>query len=105
LWHTRTGTVISICVRIGVAAGELIGAPGSFARPCNSPRVFARQPAIKVLISNVVAELCMGRACISSIGEVMLKGFGQPSAFTPRQKPDFRYRLCCAWQRTIRQQR
>ncbi|HEY2395924.1 MAG TPA: nickel-binding protein [Rudaea sp.] len=79
--HRATGTVISICVRIGVAAGEpveqrhdLFGSTVQLAA-----RLCAAAEPDQVLISNVVAELCMGKGLhFHDLGEVVLKGFGQP---------------------------
>jgi class 3 adenylate cyclase len=79
--HRATGTVISICVRIGVAAGEpveqrhdLFGSTVQLAA-----RLCAAAEPNQVLISNVVAELCLGKGLhFHDLGEVVLKGFGQP---------------------------
>ena len=68
-------------VRVGIAAGEpverhndLFGVTVQLAS-----RLCAHAEADQILVSNVVAELCQGKAIpFEDLGEVMLKGFDQP---------------------------
>lgn len=68
-------------VRIGVAAGEpvehhddLFGCTVQLAA-----RLCAHAEAEQIVVSNVVAELCMGKGLrFEDLGEVQLKGFDQP---------------------------
>jgi class 3 adenylate cyclase len=70
-----------IRVRIGAAAGEpvehhqdLFGSTVQLAS-----RLCARAEAEQILVSNVVAELCLGKGlAFRSLGEVSLKGFDHP---------------------------
>jgi class 3 adenylate cyclase len=68
-------------VRIGAAAGEpverehdLFGATVQLAA-----RLCSHAQADQILVSNVVAELCLGKGLpFKDLGDVALKGFGRP---------------------------
>jgi class 3 adenylate cyclase len=68
-------------VRIGIAAGEpiehhndLFGSTVQLAA-----RLCARAEPEQVLVSNTVAELCIGKSLpLRDVGQVTLKGFDQP---------------------------
>jgi class 3 adenylate cyclase len=76
--HTRDHAHLPVVVRIGVAAGEpvennrdLFGATVQLAA-----RLCAHASAGQSLVSNVVAELCIGKNLpFQDLGEVELKGF------------------------------
>ncbi len=80
-----------IQVRIGAAAGEpvehhqdLFGSTVQLAS-----RLCARAEAEQILVSNVVAELCIGKGLtFRSLGEVSLKGFERPVRVHAVARPD-----------------
>ncbi len=80
-----------IRVRIGAAAGEpvehhqdLFGSTVQLAS-----RLCARAEAEQILVSNVVAELCIGKGLtFHSLGEVSLKGFDRPVCVHAVARPD-----------------
>ena len=68
-------------VRIGVAAGEPIERQNDFFGSAVqlAARLCAHAEPEQVLMSNAVAELCIGKALpLKDIGHVQLKGFGDP---------------------------
>lgn len=79
--HRQNNTNRPIQIRVGIAAGEpverandLFGATVQLAS-----RLCAHAAAEQIVVSNVVAELCAGKALpFEDLGEVMLKGFEQP---------------------------
>jgi len=79
--HSRTNKGRPIRVRIGIAAGEpverhndLFGVTVQLAA-----RLCAHAAAEQIVVSNVVAELCAGKALpFEDLGEVILKGFENP---------------------------
>jgi class 3 adenylate cyclase len=79
--HARENKDRAIQLRIGVAAGEpvehhndLFGCTVQLAA-----RLCSHAQAEQILVSNVVAELCEGKALpFEDLGEVTLKGFDQP---------------------------
>lgn len=79
--HSHENTNRSIKVRVGVAAGEpvehhddLFGCTVQLAS-----RLCSHAQAQQILVSNVVAELCEGKALpFEDLGQVELKGFDQP---------------------------
>lgn len=71
----------SVTVRIGLAAGEPVGHNddlfGSTVQL--AARLCAHAKPSQILVSNVVAELCLGKTIpFQELGEVMLKGFTSP---------------------------
>ncbi len=79
--HARANSDRPVQIRVGIAAGEpverandLFGVTVQLAsRLCN------HAAADQILVSNVVAELCAGKALpFEDLGEVKLKGFDQP---------------------------
>lgn len=79
--HRNDNPKVSLQVRIGLAAGEpiehhndLFGSTVQLAA-----RLCARAEPEQILVSNAVAELCIGKALpLRDIGEVSLKGFDRP---------------------------
>jgi class 3 adenylate cyclase len=79
--HARENKDRAIQLRIGVAAGEpvehhndLFGCTVQLAA-----RLCSHAQAEQILVSNVIAELCEGKALpFEDLGEVTLKGFDQP---------------------------
>jgi len=79
--HGRENKGRPFNVRLGIAAGEpvehhndLFGVTVQLAA-----RLCSHAQAQQILVSNVVAELCEGKALpFEDLGEVELKGFGQP---------------------------
>ena len=79
--HVRANAHQPIQVRVGIAAGEpverhhdLFGLTVQLAA-----RLCAHADAEQILVSNVVAELCAGKAIpFEDLGEVALKGFEHP---------------------------
>ncbi len=79
--HQEEHTEYPLKVRIGAAAGEpverehdLFGATVQLAA-----RLCAHAQADQILVSNVVAELCVGKARpFKDLGDVLLKGFSHP---------------------------
>jgi class 3 adenylate cyclase len=68
-------------VRIGVASGEPIESHSDlFGSTVQlAARLCAHAAPEQILVSNTVAELCMGKAFpLKDIGRVELKGFDQP---------------------------
>lgn len=80
--HARQNEHCPIRVRVGIAAGEpverhndLFGCAVQLAA-----RLCAHAQAEEILVSNVVAELCLGKLlAFQEVGEVVFKGFDQPS--------------------------
>jgi class 3 adenylate cyclase len=79
--HAREKGNLPIKVRVGIAAGEpvdrhndLFGVTVQLAS-----RLCAHAAAEQIVVSNVVAELCAGKALpFEDLGEITLKGFEQP---------------------------
>jgi class 3 adenylate cyclase len=79
--HLQANTNQPVRVRVGIAAGEpvehhndLFGVTVQLAS-----RLCAHAEADQILVSNVVAELCAGKAIpFEDLGEVALKGFEHP---------------------------
>ncbi len=79
--HTRANADRPVKIRVGIAAGEpverhndLFGVTVQLAS-----RLCSQAAAEQILVSNVVAELCVGKAIpFEDLGEVTLKGFEQP---------------------------
>ena len=79
--HIKANADQPIRVRVGIAAGEpverhndLFGVTVQLAS-----RLCSHAEAEQILVSNVVAELCAGKAlAFEDLGEVTLKGFDQP---------------------------
>ncbi|HSM96386.1 MAG TPA: adenylate/guanylate cyclase domain-containing protein, partial [Rhizomicrobium sp.] len=79
--HRNDNPNIALQVRIGLAAGEpiehhndLFGSTVQLAA-----RLCARAEPEQILVSNGVAELCIGKALpLKEVGEVSLKGFDKP---------------------------
>jgi class 3 adenylate cyclase len=79
--HSRANVDRPLQVRVGIAAGEpverhndLFGITVQLAS-----RLCAHAAADQILVSNVVAELCAGKALpFEDLGEVALKGFDHP---------------------------
>lgn len=79
--HSRSNVDRLLQVRVGIAAGEpverhndLFGVTVQLAS-----RLCAHAAADQVLVSNVVAELCAGKAlAFEDLGDVTLKGFDHP---------------------------
>jgi class 3 adenylate cyclase len=79
--HARENKDRRFTVRLGIAAGEpvehhndLFGVTVQLAA-----RLCSHAQAQQILVSNVVAELCEGKALLfEDLGEVELKGFDQP---------------------------
>ena len=79
--HARANADRPLQVRVGIAAGEpverhndLFGVTVQLAS-----RLCAHAAADQVLVSNVVAELCAGKAlAFEDLGDVTLKGFDHP---------------------------
>lgn len=79
--HREEHSEYPLKVRIGAAAGEpverendLFGATVQLAA-----RLCAHAQADQILVSNVVAELCVGKALpFEDLGDVLLKGFSHP---------------------------
>ena len=79
--HERENTGVPVKVRIGVAAGEpveshhdLFGSTVQLAA-----RLCSQAQPEQSLVSNVVAELCLGKGLtFQDLGEVSLKGFDRP---------------------------
>src|SRR5205085_11951755 len=79
--HVKANTQRPMRIRVGIAAGEpverhndLFGVTVQLAS-----RLCSQAQAEQILVSNVVAELCAGKAlAFEDIGEVTLKGFDQP---------------------------
>jgi len=68
-------------IRIGMAAGEPIEHDRDFfgAAVQLAARICAHADPEQILVSNAVAELCIGKAFpMKDMGQVMLKGFPQP---------------------------
>ena len=68
-------------VRIGIAAGEPIEHHKDFfgSTVQLAARLCAHAEPDQILISNAVAELCLGKSLpLKEVGDVMLKGFDQP---------------------------
>ncbi|MBV8067156.1 MAG: DUF4242 domain-containing protein [Candidatus Eremiobacteraeota bacterium] len=71
----------SICVRIGAAAGEPVESNQDlFGSTVNlAARLCAHAGPEQTLVSNVVAELCVGKGlAFRDLGEISLKGFERP---------------------------
>ena len=79
--HAEANKDLPVTVRIGAAAGEpvenhqdLFGATVQLAS-----RLCAHAQAAQSLVSNAVAELCLGKGlAFHDLGEVLLKGFERP---------------------------
>jgi class 3 adenylate cyclase len=79
--HQEKHSEYPLKVRIGVAAGEpvererdLFGATVQLAA-----RLCSHAQPEQILVSNVVAELCLGKGLpFKDLGDVILKGFGRP---------------------------
>jgi class 3 adenylate cyclase len=70
-----------VLVRIGAAAGEPVEANDDFfgSTVHLAARLCAHADSEQSLVSNVVAELCLGKGLtFHDLGEVALKGFIQP---------------------------
>jgi class 3 adenylate cyclase len=68
-------------VRIGVAAGELVEREHDLfgATVQLASRLCSHAQPEQILVSNVVAELCLGKGlAFRELGEVSLKGFSRP---------------------------
>jgi class 3 adenylate cyclase len=79
--HRKEHPEQSLQVRIGVAAGEPIERHNDFFGSAVqlAARLCAHADPEQVLMSNAVAELCIGKALpLKDIGSVELKGFGEP---------------------------
>jgi len=79
--HGREKPEEAFDVRIGVAAGEPIERHDDFfgATVQLAARLCAHADPRQILMSNTVAELCIGKALpIRAIGAVTLKGFAEP---------------------------
>jgi class 3 adenylate cyclase len=79
--HAKANPERSLKVRVGAAAGEpveqrndLFGSTVQLAS-----RLCARAQPEQILVSNAIAELCLGKGLLfEDLGEVTLKGFGYP---------------------------
>jgi class 3 adenylate cyclase len=79
--HAKANPHRQLKVRVGAAAGEpveqhddLFGATVQLAS-----RLCARAQPEQILVSNAIAELCLGKGLLfEELGEVTLKGFGYP---------------------------
>ena len=79
--HAQANPDRELKVRVGAAAGEpveqhndLFGSTVQLAS-----RLCARAHPEQILVSNVIAELCLGKGLLfEDLGEVSLKGFGYP---------------------------
>ena len=79
--HEQAGSEIPVKVRIGAAAGEpvenhldLFGSTVQLAA-----RLCSHAAPEQSLVSNAVAELCLGKGLtFQDLGEVLLKGFDRP---------------------------
>jgi len=79
--YAKTNPDRPLSVRVGAAAGEpveqhddLFGATVQLAS-----RLCARAQPEQILVSNAIAELCLGKGLLfEDLGEVTLKGFGYP---------------------------
>ena len=79
--HSKSNTDRPVRIRIGIAAGEpverhndLFGVTVQLAS-----RLCAHADADQIVVSNVVAELCAGKAIpFEDLGEMTLKGFDHP---------------------------
>jgi class 3 adenylate cyclase len=79
--HRVSNPAIPLSIRIGLAAGEpiehandLFGATVQLAA-----RLCAHAEPHQMLVSNVVAELCIGKLLpFEEVGDLTLKGFAQP---------------------------
>jgi class 3 adenylate cyclase len=79
--HAETNPERSLKVRVGAAAGEpveqhndLFGSTVQLAA-----RLCAHAQPEQILVSNVIAELCLGKGLsFEDLGEVSLKGFDSP---------------------------
>ena len=87
--HQRKNSGYPLKVRIGAAAGEpverehdLFGATVQLAA-----RLCSHAQPEQILVSNVVAELCLGKASFKDLGELSVKGFIARSAFMPSNGP------------------
>jgi class 3 adenylate cyclase len=79
--HTQANPERSLKVRVGAAAGEpveqnndLFGSTVQLAA-----RLCAHAQPEQILVSNAIPDLCIGKGLLfEDVGEVALKGFGQP---------------------------
>jgi class 3 adenylate cyclase len=79
--HARQNTNTPVRIRVGIAAGEpverhedLFGCAVQLAA-----RLCAHAQAEEILVSNVVAELCVGKQLpFQELGQITFKGFDQP---------------------------
>jgi class 3 adenylate cyclase len=79
--HAQANPDRQLKVRVGAAAGEpveqhndLLGSTVQLAS-----RLCAHAQPEQILVSNVIAELCLGKGLLfEDLGEVTLKGFGYP---------------------------
>jgi class 3 adenylate cyclase len=79
--HAQTNPERSLRVRVGAAAGEpveqnndLFGSTVQLAA-----RLCAHAQPEQILVSNAIPDLCIGKGLLfEELGEVVLKGFGQP---------------------------
>jgi class 3 adenylate cyclase len=79
--HSSRQSACPVLVRIGAAAGEPVEANHDlFGSTVNlAARLCAQAEPEQTLVSNVVAELCLGKGlAFRDLGEVPLKGFDQP---------------------------
>lgn len=79
--HRRANPQQPIQVRIGVAAGEPIEHHNDFfgSTVQLAARLCAHADPEQILLSNAVAELCIGKSLpLKDVGRVALKGFDQP---------------------------
>jgi class 3 adenylate cyclase len=79
--HRESNRERGIKVRIGAAAGEPVEhADDLFGSTVQlAARLCAQAEPEQILVSNVVAELCLGKTLVfRPLGEVSLKGFGEP---------------------------
>jgi class 3 adenylate cyclase len=79
--HRESNRERGIKVRIGAAAGEPVErADDLFGSTVQlAARLCSHAEPEQILVSNVVAELCLGKTLVfRPLGEVSLKGFGEP---------------------------
>jgi class 3 adenylate cyclase len=79
--HRENNRERGIKVRIGAAAGEPVEhASDLFGSTVQlAARLCSQAEPEQILVSNVVAELCLGKTLVfRPLGEVSLKGFGEP---------------------------
>jgi class 3 adenylate cyclase len=79
--HEQENRALPVKVRIGAAAGEPVENHldlfGSTVQP--AARLWSHAQPEQILVSNVVAELCIGKGLtFQDLGEVSLNGFDRP---------------------------